>query len=342
VDDPALEEGCMRILVTGGAGYIGSHTVRELLGGGHRVVVLDIRPMPTRGPLDGAMGVVGDVRDTASLGTLLDAERIDGVIHFAGLRSVAESMRDPGDYLDTNVLGSLSVLRAMVSTGTPLLVFSSSCSVYGTPARSPADETLPFAPESPYAASKVAVEQMLPWFARSHGLRAISLRYFNAAGAALDGTLGEDWDRSTMLIPNLIRAALGQREPVDLYGSDYPTPDGSAIRDYVHVVDLARAHVLAVNALAAGSPGQVAAINLGTGVGSSVREVIRSVEEVGGRPVPIRWTGRRAGDPAQVWADPTLAHEVLGWRARHDLRAMIETAWTWHGRGLPADAGRAR
>ncbi|HET9084240.1 MAG TPA: NAD-dependent epimerase/dehydratase family protein, partial [Candidatus Limnocylindrales bacterium] len=228
--------------------------------------------------------------------------------------------------------GSVSVLRAMAEAGTPALVFSSSCSVYGTPPRTPADETLPLAPESPYAASKVAVERILPWFADRYDLRVISLRYFNAAGASFDGTLGEDWDRSPMLIPNLIKAALRRRGPLDIYGSDYPTPDGSAIRDYIHVVDLADAHVRALDVLASDRGSSLRALNLGTGVGSSVRQVIELVEDVGSRPVPVRWTDRRRGDPAEVWADPTLGFATLGWRARHDLRAMIETAWAWHRR----------
>jgi UDP-glucose-4-epimerase GalE len=319
----------VRVLVTGGAGYIGSHAVRALADTGHHVIVIDLRPMPRAGDL-GAAAVTGDVRDTAALIDLLRRERIDAVMHFAGLRSVAESMQHPGSYFDTNLLGSVSVLRAMAETGTPTLVFSSSCSIYGTPARVPADETLPFAPESPYAASKVAVEQILPWFVERYRFRAVSLRYFNAAGASFDAALGEDWDRSPMLIPNLMKAALGRRGALDIYGSDYPTPDGSAIRDYIHVVDLAEAHVRALDVLWSDSPGTLRAMNLGTGLGSSVRQVIGLVEEVGGRPVPLRWTGRRPGDPAQVWADPSLAFETLGWRARHDLRTMIETAWAWH------------
>lgn len=332
----------MRILVTGGAGYIGSHTARALLERDDQVVILDLRPVPPTPALGAATPIIGDIRDTPMLVDLLRRQHIEAVVHFAGLRSVAESMGDPGGYIDTNVIGSLSVLRAMVEAGTPSFVFSSSCSVYGTPARIPADETLPFAPESPYGASKVAVEQMLPWFARSHGLRAMSLRYFNAAGAAMDATLGEDWDRSPMLIPNLIKAALGQRGPLDIYGSDYPTPDGTAIRDYVHVVDLADAHVRALRFLESASPGTVLAVNLGTGVGSSIREVIDVVTKVGGRPVPVRWTDRRPGDPARVWADPSLAMATLRWRSRHDLHAMIETAWSWHSRGLRADAGHGR
>ena len=322
----------MRVLVTGGAGYIGSHAARSLAQSGHHVVVIDLQPMPRAGRSDRVMAVNADVRDTTSLVDLLRRERIDGVLHFAGLRSVAESMRDPGSYFDTNVLGSISVLRAMAEAGTPILVFSSSCSVYGSPTRMPADESLPFAPESPYAASKVAVERILPWFAQRYGLRATSLRYFNAAGASLDLALGEDWDRSPMLIPNLIKAALGRRGPLDIYGSDHPTPDGSAIRDYIHVVDLADAHVRALDVLSRDSAGTIRAMNLGTGVGSSVRQVIALVEEVGGRPVPLNWTGPRPGDPAAVWADPSLAFETLGWQARYDLRAMIETAWAWHSR----------
>jgi UDP-glucose 4-epimerase len=331
------EESGVRVLVTGGSGYIGSHAVRALTDGGHHVVVIDLRPMPLAAGLDQVTAVTADIRDTPLLIDLLQGEGIDGVVHFAGLRSVAESMRDPGTYFDTNVLGSISVMRAMAEAGSSVLVFSSSCSVYGNPARIPADEALPFAPESPYAASKVAVERILPWFAQRYGLRAVSLRYFNAAGASFDASLGEDWDRSPMLIPNLIKAALGSRGPLDIYGADYPTPDGSAIRDYIHVVDLADAHVRALDVLSSDAPGTSRAMNLGTGIGWSVRQVIRLVEEVGGRPVPLNWTDRRPGDPAQVWADPSLAFTTLGWRARHDLRAMIESAWVWHSRVSPTD-----
>jgi UDP-glucose-4-epimerase GalE len=327
----------MRVLVTGGAGYIGSHTCRELLARGHRVVVVDLDPIEPDGPLAGARGVVGDILDERLLVDLLREERIDAVVHFAGLRSVADSMGDPGTYFQTNVAGSLSVLRAMVEAGTLLVVFSSSCSVYGTPLTLPADESLPLRPESPYGASKVMVERMLSWFSRVHGIRVVSLRYFNAAGASFDARLGEDWDRSTMLIPMLMKAAMGERGPVEIFGTDYPTPDGTAIRDFIHVADLADAHAQALEYGRSGGGRPFVALNLGTGMGSSVREVISLVEDVAGRPVPTRWSERRPGDPAQVWADPALARATLGWQARNDLRAIVRTAWAWHSKEQETD-----
>jgi UDP-glucose 4-epimerase len=320
----------MQVLITGGAGYIGSHTTHELLAQGHRVVVLDLDPIPEHAGLDGATSIVADIRDTGQIASILRSEAIDGVIHFAGRKFVAEAMRDPGLYFDVNVAGSLSVLRAMVEAGTPSIVFSSSCTVYGTPSSNPATEDMPPHPENPYGASKLFVEQMLGWFGRIHGIRSMSLRYFNAAGASFDGRLGERSDRTLMLIPMLMLAALERREPVDIYGTDYPTPDGTAIRDYIHVEDLAKAHARALDWASAHDGVHV--LNIGTGVGSSVREVIALVEEVSGRPVPVRWADRRPGDAVAVWADPSSAQRVLGWRARHDLRAMVETAWAWHSK----------
>jgi UDP-glucose 4-epimerase len=318
----------MNVLVTGGAGYIGTHTVRELLARGHHVVVVDLLPQPDVPALAGARGVVMDVAETGRLCDLLRDERIEGVIHFAGRKFVAEAMRDPGRYFRVNVGGSLSVLEAMAEAGTRSIVFSSSCTVYGTPDTNPAAETMPVRPENPYGESKAMVERMLTWFGRVHGTRSLSLRYFNAAGASLDGQLGEPSDRTMMLIPMLVQAALGRRGPVELYGADYPTPDGTAVRDYIHVVDLADAHVRALDAVAEREGAGV--LNLGTGVGSSVREVLALVEEVAGGQVPVRWTARRPGDAVAVWADPARARETLGWQAQHDLRTMVETAWAWH------------
>jgi UDP-glucose-4-epimerase GalE len=318
----------MRILVTGGAGYIGSHTARELQSGGDSVVLLDRRTVDASSPNAGLPSILADVLDTALLTRVLQEHAIDAIIHFAGDKSVAESMADPGKYFRNNLGGSLSLLDAMVAAGTRRIVFSSSCSVYGQPSHSPVDESAPIDPISPYAESKAMTERALRWYGSQHGIRSVSLRYFNAAGAHPDGDLGEDWDTSTMLIPALLKAAAGRRGAVDLYGTDHPTPDGSAIRDYVHVMDLAAAHASAVRWLA-DATGDVS-LNLGTGRGRSVRQVVALVESETGRPVPVRWVDRRPGDPAAVWADAGLARRVLGWAPRYDLTDMVRTAWRWH------------
>lgn len=318
----------MRILVTGGAGYIGSHTVRALLNQGDHVVAVDLQPAPGDGVLSAATFVRADIADAPLIEQLLVEHDIEGVIHFAGHKSVAESMRIPAAYFRNNVAGSLSILEAMVRAGTKHIVFSSSCAVYGTPDRCPVDEGAPRRPESPYGASKAMVEDILRWFSELHNIRHVSLRYFNAAGASLDARLGEDGNRSTMLIPGLMRAVAGLRQPVDIYGTDYPTPDGTAIRDYIHVLDLVEAHVLALRYLQADGPSE--SLNLGTGSGRSIKEVIVTATAVTGRQVPVRFVGRRAGDPAAVWADARRAHAVLGWRAQYDLTEIVRSAWTWH------------
>ncbi len=318
----------MRILVTGGAGYIGSHTVRTLLDAGHHVVVLDLRPAPGRGVLDRAEFIRGDIADGRLVEGLLKEHEVDGVIHFAAHKSVAESMSAPELYFRNNVAGSLSVLEAMVRVGTKSIVFSSSCAVYGTPDHPPVDESAPRRPESPYGGSKVIVEDMLHWFSDLDRISYVSLRYFNAAGASLDARLGEDGARTTMLIPALMRAVAGRRGPVDIYGTDYPTPDGTAIRDYIHVLDLADAHVRALRYLAEGGPSDC--INLGTGHGHSVNEVIATVAAATGSEVPVRYTGRRPGDAAAIWADPRRAGAKLGWEASHDLGSIARSAWAWH------------
>jgi UDP-glucose-4-epimerase GalE len=265
-------------------------------------------------------------------------EGIETVIHFAALKSVEASFADPAGYFATNVGGSFALLGAMARTGLDRLVYSSSCAVYGTPSDLPVRETSQLQPENPYGETKLLVERALRWF-DGPGIRSISLRYFNAAGAALDGRNGEDWTDAPNLVPVVIKAALGRGPAVRVLGSDYPTPDGTAIRDYIHVVDLAEAHLRAVEALADGLGSTV--LNLGTGRGTSVRQVIEAVGAVAGKPVPTVEADRRAGDPAAIWADPERAAEVLGWRAEHDLATIVESAWRWHASHLDGydDAG---
>ena len=249
-------------------------------------------------------------------------------MHFAAFAYVGESVDDPALYYRNNLVGSLMLLDAMREAGVGRLVFSSSCVVYGTPDRSPIDETTPAAPVNPYGESKLAVERALSWYDRAYGLRHVALRYFNAAGADRDGETGNRHDPETRLIPLVLRAALGQSGPIEIFGTDYPTPDGTAIRDYIHVEDLAAAHVKALEYLAAG--GASATLNLGTGSGHSVREVIAAVERATGRRAPQREAARRAGDPPRLVADPARARELLGWRPRlSDLDTIIKTALAW-------------
>lgn len=321
----------MTILVTGGAGYVGSHVVHALTDAGRGVVVVDnmrtgsLAAVPSGTPVH-----IIDVTDTAALEQVIRDHGVTACIHLAGLKNPGESMKDPGLYFHNNATGTLSVLNALVATGVRDLVFSSSCSVYGAAEKLPITEDSPLQPISPYGHSKLVGERMIEAYGNAHGLRWMSLRYFNAAGAALDGSIGEDWGPTHNLVPLLAKAALGARPPVTLFGSDYPTEDGTAVRDYTHVVDLAEAHVLALGHLQDG--GSSAALNLGTGTGYSVLQVVKGLEQVAGRPLPVTFGERRPGDPPVVWADPARASEVLGWRARFGLAEILATAWQWHAR----------
>ena len=321
----------MAVLVTGGAGYVGSHTVRRLQGDGRDVVVLDSLEHGHRSAVLGAELVVGDVRDAELVGSLVREHRVDAVIHFAAYKAPGESMVDPGRYFDNNVGATLALLRVLDRAGVSQFVFSSTCAVYGTPERAPVDEDHPLGPESPYGESKRLVEDALGWFDRCRGLRSVRLRYFNAAGASLDGRIGEDWSVTTNLVPLALKATLGEGPALSIYGTDYPTPDGTAIRDYIHVLDLADAHVRALDHLGAG--GDSVTLNLGTGRGSSVRMVLDEIGRVAGRPVPAAAAPRRPGDPVAVWADNTRARQTLSWTPRYGLAEIIETAWGWHSAG---------
>ena len=334
----------MRVLVTGGAGYIGSHTVARLVDAGHHVVVLDNLERGHPNAIPGVSLVVGDIRSEALVRDTLSEQSIDAVMHFAAKKSVGESVTDPAIYFEVNVGGSLSLLRAMSDTGVSRLVLSSSCAVYGTPDELPVRESSATHPDSPYGESKLMMERMARWFEGSAGIRSVALRYFNAAGAALDGSNGEDWRGAENLIPIVLQAAAGVRPAIDIYGDDYPTPDGTCIRDYVHVLDLADAHIAALDHLTKG--GSTVALDLGTGQGASVLEVIEMAREVSGRPIEARHAPRRPGDPAAIWADGRLARDLLGWTPRYDLRAILASAWRWHeahpdGHGpLPQEGSR--
>lgn len=318
----------MRVLVTGGAGYIGSHTVRALRERGDDVVVLDSMEFGHRAALADTPLVQGDTADEELVARLLAEHAIEAVIHFAAYKSAGESMERPARYFQNNVCGTLGLLRAMQRVGVPHIVFSSSSAVYGTPEHLPVSEASPLRPESPYGESKLMVEQMLRWFETCHGLRFASLRYFNAAGAALDARIGEDWTVTLNLIPLVMKAALGKLPQLTVYGSDYPTPDGTAIRDYIHVVDLADAHIMALEHLRAHQRSLI--LNLGTGHGSSVKEVIDTAREVSGVDIPVQYADRRPGDPVALYADRAKAQQALGWQPRYDLREIIASAWRWH------------
>ena len=318
----------MRILVTGGAGYIGSLTAQHLADAGHGVVVLDDLRNGHRSAVGSLPLVVGDVRDVDLVASTIDSHAIDAVVHFAALKSVEDSVADPGSYFDNNVGGTLGVLRAMARTGVRRLVFSSSCAVYGTPDASPVDETAPIRPMNAYGESKAVSERLLPWFDSTHGIRSAALRYFNAAGAADDGSRGEDWSAAPNLVPVVLKTAAGRRPDVRIFGTDHPTPDGTAIRDYIHVLDLAAAHRCALEAIAARDTSLT--VNVGTGVGASVLEVIDAARRITGREIPAEAAPRREGDPSAIWADTSRAEEVLDWRATRTLDDIVRSAWAWH------------
>lgn len=328
------------VLVTGGAGYVGSHCCQRLAEAGFRPVVYDNvstgdRAFVRWGPL-----VQGDIRDRGKLEAVLAEHRPALVMHFAALALVAESVANPERYWEVNVGGTLTLLEAMRAAGCEHLVFSSSCAVYGAPETVPITEAAPKAPVNAYGASKLAVEWMMESFEQAHGLRSVRLRYFNAAGADPGAEIGEDHDPETHLVPLVLDAAMGRRPEIAVFGNDYPTPDGTAIRDYVHVVDIAEAHLAAARHLLGGGAGL--AVNLGTGRDASVAEVIAAAERVTGEQIPTRIAARRPGDPARLVADPGLARSALGWRAaRSELDRVIADAWAWHRKRFGAAAGAA-
>src|SRR5262249_6871182 len=320
-----------RILITGGAGYVGSHCAKALAAAGHDGVVFDNllfghREFVRWGPL-----IEGDVRDASALDAVFSAYRFDAVMHFAALAYVGESVTAPGRYYDVNVHGTRTLLDAMVRAGVRSIIFSSSCAIYGEPDSMPIGEHTGPNPINPYGFSKLVCERMMDDFGRAYGIKSARLRYCNAAGADAAAEIGEDHDPETHLIPLVLDAASGRRADVTVFGTDYPTPDGTAVRDYIHVNDLARAHVLALDHLL--DNGDTIGVNLGTGYGTSVRQVVDTARCIPGREIVARDTSRRAGDPPVLVADPRKASEVLRWTPRHcDLAAIITDAWRWHNK----------
>jgi UDP-glucose-4-epimerase GalE len=319
------------ILVTGGAGYVGSHACKALAAAGHTPVVYDNlsrghREFARWGPLE-----VGDLCEAAKLDAVFARHRIDAVMHFAALAYVGESVEQPALYYRNNVGGTLELLEAMRRAGVGLMVFSSTCATYGVPERMPITEDLPQQPINPYGATKLMIERVLRDYEPAYGLRSVALRYFNAAGCDPDGEVGEDHEPETHLIPRVLMAADGMLPRIDVFGTDYPTPDGTCLRDYIHVADLADGHVRALDYLQRG--GASSAINLGTGRAFSVREVIAAAERVTGRRIPVHEGPRRAGDPPVLVGDATRARTLLGFAPRYsEIEPIVETAWRWHKR----------
>lgn len=320
----------MNILVTGGAGYVGSHAVRLLLSRNHDVWVYDNLSRGHRAAVPQGRLLTGDLSDQPHLARVLESKKIDAVMHFAAFALVGESVSDPALYYGNNLLGTFHLLEAMRSAGVQKLVFSSTTATYGTPAKMPIAETTPQEPINPYGFSKLAVERMLDDYSHAYGLSFAALRYFNAAGASADGTIGEDHTPESHLIPIVLQVALGQRPNITIFGDDYPTPDGTCIRDYVHVEDLADAHLSALERL--GSAKRLK-LNLGTGRGYSVQEVIQACRQITGHPIPAIMGPRRPGDPPELVADSTLARQTLSWQPKYmTIESIVETAWRWHQR----------
>ncbi|GAA0381855.1 UDP-glucose 4-epimerase GalE [Paenibacillus motobuensis] len=319
----------MAILVTGGAGYIGSHTVAELLEQGKEVVVIDNLQTGHKDALLGGKLYEGDLRDKELLKRLFTENEIEAVIHFAANSLVGESMKDPVKYFDNNVYGTLCLLEAMDKANVRKIVFSSTAATYGEPEKVPIEESDPTHPTNVYGETKLTMERMMAWFDQVLDIKYVALRYFNAAGAHVSGKIGEDHDPETHLVPLILQAALGQRDSIKIFGDDYNTPDGTCIRDYIHVSDLADAHLRAVEYLLGGGNSDV--FNLGSGQGFSVKEMIEAVREVTGRDFPVQVTPRRAGDPAVLVASSDKARSVLGWKpSRDNLQDIIGSAWGWH------------
>jgi UDP-glucose 4-epimerase len=322
------KESNLNILVTGGAGYIGSHVVEELCEAGQTVIVFDNLSTGHRQAVHpGATFIQGDLKDAALVNRLFDEHSIEAVMHFASYTLVGESMAQPFLYLGDNVTNALNLLRAMIDHDVKRFILSSTANLFDDPQHMPIDETERIVPGSPYGESKFIIERLLYWLDRLHGLRYAALRYFNAAGASSQGNRGEDHAVETHLIPLTLQVALGQREKIMIYGDDYPTPDGSCLRDYIHVTDLAQAHILALRALDRGSR----TYNLGNGQGYSVKQVIETAREVTGRPIKAEVGPRRAGDPAILIAGSETIKRELGWQPRFAaLRDIVATAWEWH------------
>ena len=316
-----------QILVMGGAGYIGSHTVKHLLDNGYRVVVADNLVSGHREAVDKrAEFVAADLLVPQTLQQVFEQYTIDAVIHFAAFAAVGESVQNPQKYYFNNVAGTLNLLQAMLKAGVKDIVFSSTCATYGEPKYTPLDEIHPQNPINPYGRTKLMIEQIFADYALAYGLRYMALRYFNAAGCAPDGSIGESHQPETHLIPLVLQTVQGKRPSLKIFGTDYDTPDGTCIRDYIHVGDLALAHRLAVERL----PQYSGYMNLGTGRGTSVKEIIQAAEAVSGCKCPVEYAARRAGDPAVLFADNKRAKEILGWKPAYtDIKEIIQTAWNW-------------
>lgn len=318
----------MNVLVVGGAGYIGSHMVRLLDRSGHRPWVYDNLSRGHRRAVPAGRLLEGDLNDRPRLEQVLRQKQIEAVMHFAALALVGESVAEPARYYQNNVVGTCTLLEAMRAVGVWRFVFSSTCATYGQPSRIPIAETQRQEPINPYGFTKLVIERALEDYARAYGSAVAALRYFNAAGASPDGELGEDHDPETHLIPLVLQVALGRRDAVTIFGDDYPTADGTCIRDYIHVDDLASAHLAALERL---RPGECLKLNLGTGRGFSVHEVIRACRRVTGREIPARIGPRRAGDPAELVADASLARRTLQWQPDYtSIESIVQTAWRWH------------